>query len=99
MEVVKDFKLIDEINEIVKQFDKPNNFSLEKVYFVPNDVHPHYLISLNAGRNGDGKWVDYLTNLRDMFAQLGQIFENIWLVNWQNDCPDDVSTILVGAKR
>lgn len=52
---------------------------------------------LSGGRNGDGKWNEYLQTLAQFTVELVDMLQttyskdaDVWLVNLKNDCADDV---------
>lgn len=56
----------------------------------------YYALSLHGGLNGRGQWSDYLSTLLKMFSELESIFEDVWIVNFNVDCSDDVFDIDIG---
>lgn len=103
--------LIGEDEEIVsidnKSLDIIENFfhhyeeyykvaSIEKVLFG-DDVH--FIVQLFGGKNGNGNWYDYLFHLSKLFASeyySKRGIENIWLIQLENDCMDDIHDVFVG---
>lgn len=54
----------------------------------------HYVVTLYGGLNGCGRLHNYLNDVQEIINQ----FDNVWLVNWDNDCPDDVWTLKIGIR-
>jgi len=56
---------------------------------------PHYIVKLHGGRNGDGNWTRYLSDMNLIFLKLKEIFNRVYLLTWENDCPDDVFDVRI----
>lgn len=54
----------------------------------------HYVVTLYGGLNGCGRLHNYLNDVQEIINQ----FNNVWLVNWDNDCPDDVWVLKIGVR-
>ena len=55
-------------------------------------------VMLCGGQNGKGDWEGYMDDLKEVFKQLKQSFENVWLIKLNNDCLDDVFYLIVGCR-
>lgn len=69
--------------------------SLMEVQYITDpdyDGHPNDFLILKVfgGRNGCGKWTDYFSDIRDLFRKFGDSGMEAWLVDLDNDVPDDV---------
>ena len=54
----------------------------------------HYIVTLYGGLNGRGDFFDYLSDVQHIVVQL----DNVWLIDWINDCLDDVWTLRIGVR-
>ena len=55
-----------------------------------DDPPANYLIlKLWGGKNGPGKWTEYLDDIHTLFVNLSKKYET-WLVDIDNDCADDI---------
>jgi len=48
---------------------------------------------------GNGKWENYFSEMMGFVKNMKKNGYDIWMVDWVNDCPDDVSTIKFGFKK
>ena len=60
-------------------------------------VKPYWVIDSHMGKNGCGEWLDYFTDIRNLFVELGKYFEEVYLIKWNCDVADDVSYPLIGV--
>jgi hypothetical protein len=62
------------------------------------DIHDpesaHYIVTLYGGLNGCGEFFDYLKDVQYIVLHL----EGAWLIDWINDCPDDVWVLRIGVR-
>ena len=91
-----------ETEKIIKKYFDKFKYDYKVNDIVKVDIHHeyHYVVELYGGKNGSGKWSDYLHNLTKIFdksniEKSGKI-EKIWLIRLENDCLDDVHTVYVG---
>lgn len=54
----------------------------------------HYIVTLYGGLNGRSDFFDYLSDVQHIILQL----DNVWLIDWINDCLDDVWTLRIGVR-
>lgn len=54
----------------------------------------HYIVTLYGGLNGYGRLHNYLNDVQEIINQ----FDNVWLINWNNDCLDDVWVLKIGIR-
>jgi D-serine dehydratase len=59
---------------------------------------PYVVVEFYGGLNGSGNWVEYMKDITSMFNILQSEY-NCWLVNLENDCPDDVFTLKIGIRK
>jgi hypothetical protein len=51
------------------------------------------------GENGSGKWENYFAEMLGFVKNMKSKGYDIWLVDWKNDCLDDVSTVCFGLRE
>lgn len=84
------------IKKIVDEF--PNSkMTLDD--FAKNDKYDHVVVAISGGLNGNGKWADYMEDLKELFKKLQAEFGHVWLMNLDNDCPDDVWYLMIGVEK
>ena len=66
----------------------------KKIPFEIVNKGNHYVVTLYGGLNGCGRLHNYLHDIQKIINQ----FDNVWLVNWDNDCPDDVWVLKIGIR-
>lgn len=94
-----DEKWIEERDkDIVKNIKKifSNNCGLNLEYIAK---HKEYrIVKCGGGKNGHGKWTEYLSQWLNIFTELGSIAKDVWLIQLDNDDLDDVFDIYIGLK-
>jgi hypothetical protein len=68
-------------------------------YLAKVDTDTHYIVSLYMGENGSGKWENYFAEMLGFVKNMKSKGYNIWLIDWKNDCLDDVSTVCFGLRE
>lgn len=63
--------------------------SMRKIVNPDNKNDVSYAIHLSGGNNGNPNWVAYCLALATFFNKIGEEY-NAWLLNIDNDAPDDV---------
>ena len=69
----------------------------------------HLIATIYGGANGGGfcgaksNWTYYMSLVRKFLGKLldynnGQVFKDVWLIDWDNDCCDDVWTLRLGIE-
>ena len=81
-----------DVQQSVKSFTE---FGVVDVYNVVCGDESHNLAVVHGGKNGSGNWLDYLREMRSLFAD----FKHAWLVDIQVDCLDDVFTFIFGFEK
>lgn len=68
---------------------------------LPNKDQPnkHWVVGFHAGRNGDGEWNEYFLDAISIVNRLTKEegFKSAYLIDWINDCADDVSWLRIGV--
>ena len=64
------------------------------------DKYDTIIIMLNGGRNGDGRWVDYLNGLATILENIEKLPEvdEAYIVDIIDDCPDDVFNLRIAIR-
>lgn len=55
----------------------------------------YYIVTIYGGDNGWGRLTNYLTDVKLIIDQ----FEDVWLIDWINDAPDDVWVLRIGIQN
>lgn len=85
-----------EIKTLIQKLNSSNKISLDKVTEVLlNDGSVWYEARIYGGLNGNGNWVDYLVDIENIFKKL----KDSWLINIDNDAPDDVWVLRLGFRK
>lgn len=94
-----DEKWIEERDKnIVKNIKKifSNNCGLNLEYIAKHKENR--IVKCGGGKNGNGKWTEYLSQWLNIFTELGSIAKDVWLIQLDNDDLDDVFDIYIGLK-
>ncbi len=51
----------------------------------------------NSGTGDKGKWVRYLTAIKELVESLETEFDKVWLIKLDVDCPDDVFSVQIAV--
>jgi hypothetical protein len=85
-----------EIKTLIQKLNSTNKISLDKVTEVLlNDGSVWYEARIYGGLNGNGNWVDYLIDIENIFKKL----KDSWLINIDNDAPDDIWVLRLGFRK
>lgn len=85
-----------EIKTLIQKLNSTNKISLDKVTEVLlNDGSVWYEAKIYGGLNGNGNWVDYLVDIENIFKKL----KYSWLIDIDNDAPDDVWVLRLGFRK
>lgn len=71
---------------------------LEAKSYYDNSIDNWYIAAIFGGANGPGKWENYLQQIRKLVLELKKKFKDVWLVDLENDCLDDVYTLRIGLR-
>lgn len=92
----EDDPVVIEIKTLIQKLNSVNKISLDKATEVLlNDGSVWYEIRIYGGLNGNGNWVDYLVDIENIFKEL----KDSWLINIDNDVPDDVWVLRLGFRK
>lgn len=69
---------------------------------IPNEYqNKRQIIYIHGGKNGSGKWNEYLVNALGIFNRLTKEniggFNNVYLIKWDVDVADDVFYMWIGV--
>ena len=62
------------------------------------DEHKYFILTVDGGLNGRGQFLFYLEDVAKLVKKLMTRFNYVWLIDWINDCPDDVFSLKIGLK-
>ena len=92
-----DDPIVLELNEIIKNLKSTNKISLDSVTKVIHmDDSVWYSAKIYGGVNGNGTWSSYLEDIKKLFSS---IVQDVWLIDIENDVPDDVWTLRIGFRK
>lgn len=57
------------------------------------------IISIHGGLNGCGDILFYLGQVGSIICMLQKYCKNVWLINWTNDCSDDIWYLKLGVSH
>lgn len=55
----------------------------------------YFIVKLYGGDNGWGRLTNYISDIKLIVDQ----FEDVWLIDWINDAPDDVWVLRIGIQN
>ena len=58
----------------------------------------YFILTVEGGLNGCGKLLFYLEDVAKLVKKLMTRFTYVWLIDWENDCPDDVFRLRLGLR-
>lgn len=89
---------IDNCFEVVKEFPWTCEEIYKAEYSLPDKIRcNHLILKVSGGKNGNGNWNNYLNEMNKIFSNLKNFFNDVWLIDWKNDCLDDISYARIGA--
>lgn len=92
-----DDPIVLELNEIIKNLKSTNKISLDSVTkVIQMDDSIWYSAKIYGGVNGNGTWSSYLEDIKKLFTS---IVQDVWLIDIENDVPDDVWTLRIGFRK
>lgn len=92
-----DDPIVLELNEIIKNLKSKNKISLDSVTkVIQMDDSVWYSAKIYGGLNGNGTWSSYLEDIKKLFTS---IVQDVWLIDIENDVPDDVWTLRIGFRK
>lgn len=56
----------------------------------------YYSVKLYGGLNGTGLWSNYFNALSNLMLKLESVFEDTWLIRFEQDCTDDAFAAVIG---
>jgi len=92
------------INQAINGLDLSNsNLRLDTVEEIDEsgedyEVPEYYIITLFGGLNGRGEILFYMEDVEKLLKKLMIRGNSVWLIDWINDCPDDVFTLRIGFR-
>ena len=88
------------VNEFYGDFTNLMFNSFEEVKNDKDDEfsEPYYILTVGGGLNGRGEFLFYLEDVAKLIKKLMVRFNHVWLIDWYNDCPDDVFSLKIGLK-
>lgn len=77
-----------------------NNLKLREVEFGSvEEKEDHDVITIYGGFNGYGEILYYLRQIDCIIYELLGYYKDVWLVDWVNDCPDDLWCLRLGISH
>lgn len=108
---VKDESLEKTIAQCIPFIVDSNNRQIEIYYLaevvkdepgddLSNEYQDKYnVVALYMGKNGGGQWEDYFMYMELFAKNMRNEGFRLWMIDWKNDCADDVSTIRFGFRK
>ena len=92
-----DDPIVLELNEIIENLKSKNKISLDSITkVIQMDDSIWYSAKIYGGVNGNGTWSSYLEDIKKL---LQSIVQDVWLIDIENDVPDDVWTLRIGFRK
>ena len=92
-----DDPIVLELNEIITNLKSKNKISLDSIIkVIQMDDSVWYSAKIYGGVNGNGTWSSYLEDIKKLFTS---IVQDVWLIDIENDVPDDVWTLRIGFRK
>lgn len=57
-----------------------------------------FRLMICGGRNGDSDWIAYMKEIVEVLERLKELFDDIWVIELDNDCLDDIFYLFAGAR-
>lgn len=93
----------DVITRVTKSLAGCDQSNLKVDFVAKVEEAEHLVIHLYGGKNGSGKWNEYLVDLLSTFNKLTDesigAFKKVWLISLKNDCADDVFDVYIGVRQ
>lgn len=93
---------IAEITQGVNEYLSMDMFTVHSRLRLDNFKHvmpgDYYIMDLSGGLNGRGQFLFYMEDVSELIKMLMIRFNSVWLIKWENDCPDDLFTISIGMR-
>ena len=90
-------KHMNELTKVRNFIKSKNKISLDSVTkVIQMDDSVWYSAKIYGGVNGNGAWSSYLEDIKKLFTS---IVQDVWLIDIENDVPDDVWTLRIGFRK
>ena len=86
--MITEYEIKQKIEQVI-----PDTDSKISIHEISNQGS-HYIVTLYGGLNGVGELFNYLNDVQYIVAQL----DDVWLIDWSNDCLDDVWVLRLGVR-
>ena len=86
--MITEYEIKQKIEQVIPDTD--SRISIHEISKQGN----HYIVTLYGGLNGKGDLFDYLNDVQHIVTQL----DDVWLIDWINDCLDDVWVLRIGIR-
>ena len=93
----------DVITRVTKSLAGCELSNLKLDFVAKAEGSEHLVVHLYGGRNGSGKWNEYLVDLLSTINKLTDesigAFKKVWLISLKNDCADDGFDVYIGVRQ
>lgn len=62
------------------------------------DGERYFILTVDGGLNGCGSILFYMEDIVKLIKKLMLRFGSVWLIDWKNDCPDDLFRLRLGLR-
>lgn len=77
-----------------------NSLGLERINVLEIEHEEDYsVVTICGGFNGAYKWDIYLHQIGMIFSYLSSYYEYVWVIDLNNDCPNDVWHLRLGIRN
>lgn len=94
-------KVLEEIINDIKPLIKEMYKETSKITLLESEVDEYetMTITLCGGLNGSGEWNNYFNDLARIFEELKEKGFDVWVINLENDCLDDIFYCKTGITK
>ena len=76
-----------------------NDYDILKATLLDDNGVSHYVFEISGGKNGNGNWFNYFSDINQIFSILNYKFKKVWLIKIDNDVLDDIHYITFGISQ
>lgn len=90
VKITQDDRIYNFVKSKFPQYNGKRESGIMDIY----KYNDYYIAYIHGGENGPGEWKDYMEWMKNLFSN----FDDAWLLDLENDVPDDVWTLRLGFR-